>query len=850
MSEGLQHFYMHEAKQTWRSCSVAELSSMRETSRPRYVTWAATDFDGNQAAANYRAEFIPVDIDFADIADAIESARHFAGRLRALIGADTDSCRAYLSGSKGFHVELPASLFGDNSALEGIRLPKIARNLIEQLDVAGMDKVIYSLGKGRMWREPNVQRENQRFKVPIEWQELESLTPAGYERSVGQPRGDVTWPVVHTPNPTLVAMWAAAAVEVEAAEAARLQRIKEIEAEEPDVGELFLLRVRCALCWLAANHADEFADYLAWKRILLALHAVSMEAEARTFSQAVPGWNERDFEQQWQAIDDSASDLLSPATIIFEARQRGWRESEVVEALLPELHARLERSKADAGMLLEDDFLDQLRYLDAHHKPAHARLLEHDAFRNRKRAVLSAVRSRAAEAEPGKETPLQRAQEIIRRLGSDDLLFAGREFWRYTGSHWSPQDSDQPIRKAIHAYFGSATFSASNVSDMVHLIATETYRQGVSFDQRQGEVVAFCNGQLRLQAGEWRLHEHRRESWLTSTIPHEWSPNARCPNFLEFLRDVFRGDPDADDKRLLVLEMIGASLLPTTRFERGLILLGATGRNGKSTLLHVIEGILGGDNCAHLSIGRLADRFNIAQLRGKLANLVGEVSKGEGMPDGLVKQLVSGDLVQAEYKGRDGFSFRPYCKLWVAANFLPNQRDFSPALLRRFELVGFNRQFLPGKSQKHNLAESLAAEAEGIIVAALNAYAKAVARGNLTIPESSTKLKADWRKESDPIAEFAEDCLRLRSDADDEDAHVEAEWRLRSEEVLNAYERWAEDTRTPCKVSSKSMKQRLLMLPGVVADRWWEETGKRVRGYVGLQLEDVSMAIGMSRRWL
>lgn len=835
MIKPLSYYYMHETKQVWKSCDPSQVHKVRETQRPRYFTWASSNFDVDQSAATYQTHFIPIDVDFPDISQAIKSVSESAMTLRQKIGTDIKFCRLYATGKKGFHIEIPAGLLG-STYLEDERLPKVAGRFVQKFKIEGTDTSIYAIGRGKMWREANVQRENLAFKVPLQWEELESMTPEIYAELTRQPRYDIVYPVTESANRVLVAMWNESVCEDEAAELARLKRISELKDSEPDTGAMFLLRVRCALNWLAANHASDFEGYEPWKRILLALHVVNMEAEARAFSEAVPGWDRRGFEQQWEAIDDNASELLSPGTIIFEARQRGWRECEVKETLLPQIQNRLECAKADSGLLLEPEFLEQLTYLDGHHKPDYARTLDHEAFKNRKRMVQAAVRKHAETDAPVKETPLQRVNRVIDKLGAADLLFYSGEFWCYTGSYWMPLESDQAIRKAIHDDFKGMAFTASTVSDMVRLIGTEVFRSDVVFGHRQGDVVAFKNGELHLENGVWVLRNHKRESWLTSTIPHNWDAEARCEKFMCFMHDVFANDPDADDKIRLLLEMIGASLVPNVRFERGLILLGAKGRNGKSTLLHILEFVLGLSNCSHLSISKLGDRFNIAQLRNMHANITGEVSKGEGMPDGMTKMVVSGDLVQAEFKGKDGFSFCPFAKLWIAANHLPSQRDFSPALLRRFEIIEFNCQFIPGVNQKHNIAKDLEREAEGIISASLNAYAVAVTRGNLTIPESSDRRKADWRKYSDPIVAFAEDRLLLRASADSADAY-KGEWFTSTTALLEGYEQWAYQTRTPSKMSEKGLRDRLLQFDGVSELRTSDKNGDRKRGYSGVVLQ-------------
>jgi hypothetical protein len=90
--------------------------------------------------------------------------------------------RFYCSGSKGFHAEIPARFFGLQDGHP--ELPLIYKRLVQgwanELSLSTIDLSMYCMGKGKMWRIPNVKRSNGRYKVPltrddIAWCSLESL---------------------------------------------------------------------------------------------------------------------------------------------------------------------------------------------------------------------------------------------------------------------------------------------------------------------------------------------------------------------------------------------------------------------------------------------------------------------------------------------------------------------------------------------------------------------------------------------------------------------------------------------------------------------------------------------------
>jgi hypothetical protein len=84
-------------------------------------------------------------------------------------GVDPWDIKFYCSGGKGFHAEIPARFFG----LEGghPELPLIYKKLVQawvdELGLTTIDLSVYCMGRGKMWRLPNVRRSNGRYKVPI-----------------------------------------------------------------------------------------------------------------------------------------------------------------------------------------------------------------------------------------------------------------------------------------------------------------------------------------------------------------------------------------------------------------------------------------------------------------------------------------------------------------------------------------------------------------------------------------------------------------------------------------------------------------------------------------------------------
>lgn len=83
----------------------------------------------------------------------------------------------FCSGSKGFHAVIPAGPLGAEAGDPYLPLiyKKIAAEWSSKLNLKTLDMSMYCMGKGKMFRIPNVRRSNGRYKVPLTVDEIMRL---------------------------------------------------------------------------------------------------------------------------------------------------------------------------------------------------------------------------------------------------------------------------------------------------------------------------------------------------------------------------------------------------------------------------------------------------------------------------------------------------------------------------------------------------------------------------------------------------------------------------------------------------------------------------------------------------
>ena len=476
-------------------------------------------------------------------------------------------------------------------------------------------------------------------------------------------------------------------------------------------------------------------------------------------------------------------------------------------------------------------------------------------------ATLDAEINRAAQAESVSHD--EAADLAIAKLGGRESIVCKRgrfSQWRQERGIWQHLDSDEAIKKIIHSVLPRQQINAGTVGSVLSVLRTKVARDDVVFDAPRPEVFVACHsGTLYLKEGDyldnyaqeswWELRPHRREDFLTAIVPVAWDEGAQCPRFEKFLDDVTECDSDGEPKRRLLVEAIGYSLTQMTSEERFVVLYGETSNNGKSTFLRVLEALAGKENTSALNLQQLGERFGLAGLEGKLVNLCAEVARGVVLPDDSIKKLTSGDTITVERKGKDHHEIKPFATLWFATNALPNLRDLSPAILeKRCVLIEFNRSF-KGEDRDTRLIEKLQAELPGIFWMCVETFGASLALSRtpsiwttvggvfepvayfdclMHDPPSSTRAKAAWRKDSDPVQQFADECLVQGSDQYVPAANLYAAWLA-----------WAEANGVRLSLSSRVLTGRLgKMFPKVATGD--DARQGRTRGVRGLGLVEAT----------
>ncbi len=315
---------------------------------------------------------------------------------------------------------------------------------------------------------------------------------------------------------------------------------------------------------------------------------------------------------------------------------------------------------------------------------------------------------------------------------------------------------------------------AQRVNGMLDLTRSEQGIPVLPVELDQGNFLLNCaNGTLDLTTGV--LRDHNRDDLLTKLCPTAYRHDATCPAFLRFLDEIFQATSDssetAGDTDLIgyVQRLLGYCLTGDVR-EQILPIFWGGGSNGKSTLLNVLQEVLGKDFAIkappHLLVSRRSEAHPTerATLFGKRLVIAMETEASARLAEAIVKELTGSDPVPARRMREDFWEFIPTHKLILCTNHKPKVTGTDHAIWRRLRLIPFTVT-IPDERQDKTLPDRLREEAEGILAWLVRGCLD-WQRCGLGTASRVTTATSDYKSEQDLVASFLAECCLVTNPVD------------------------------------------------------------------------------------
>ena len=267
------------------------------------------------------------------------------------------------------------------------------------------------------------------------------------------------------------------------------------------------------------------------------------------------------------------------------------------------------------------------------------------------------------------------------------------------------------------------------------------------------------NGVLDLHTGKLRLHDPK--DLHTKLAAVVFDPEARCPRWEQFLREVFTSDADLPD----YLKRVAGYLLTGDTREQAVFFLVGKGANGKGVYEETLRAVLG-DYAKVTPFATFLDRRDnatndLAFLVGARAVTASEGAARETFNEALLKRLTGGDAISCRFLYHENFTYTPTYKIQFATNEVPRFTSQTYAIKRRVHIVPFRQTFYgrdDGREPVRDeaLREKLRAELPGILAWAVRGCLEWQQAG-LCAPREVKEETTALFEAMDPLGDFLEE---------------------------------------------------------------------------------------------
>lgn len=320
--------------------------------------------------------------------------------------------------------------------------------------------------------------------------------------------------------------------------------------------------------------------------------------------------------------------------------------------------------------------------------------------------------------------------------------------------------SDKKLESFIKAFIPENILKSNDYKEVLELLSTDTENY-ISFDKLNTDenIINFRNGIYHFDTDE--LTAHTPECMSTIQIPCDYEPNPLVPTtgyFDKFINTI--SNNNKDEKKLLLQYLgIAISNIYGYRMKSALLLI-SEGDTGKSQLINLITALLGKENCTTIDLSELDKPFKLIHLNGKRFASFNDLSGIKMKSMSQFKMLTGGDNITDSFKGKDFIDFKFHGVLVFAGNLLPKWGlDRGDHVYRRMIFLE-PKNIIPVEKQDKHLLEKLLTETPYIVSQLIKGAKEVISNGyRYDIPNSSLKIRNEFRIENDSVLTFINECM-------------------------------------------------------------------------------------------
>jgi P4 family phage/plasmid primase-like protien len=393
------------------------------------------------------------------------------------------------------------------------------------------------------------------------------------------------------------------------------------------------------------------------------------------------------------------------------------------------------------------------------------------------------------------------ADRVREDMFANEQLYIHAEgsFYHWNGRLWEELDDPDVQEKFIERYdgarYGDKGMIRLNQTHVKSITKFLAHKVGFKdFFDNKPAGVNLSNGFIAFKDdGTYELVPHDPGQLTRHILPGSYKPGfAGVPadSLLgRYLSGIFRNDPEAVEKTLLLQEAAGTALIGASkawlRQLKALILLGRSANNGKSEFLALIEGLAGGA-CSHVAAHQFDEKNIVIALRGANLNTAGELTSSQAIASDVFKKAVTLEYIHGKILFEDIVVFRPQAQLVFACNKLPPfLGGIDKGCRRRLLPVEFARTIPEDEQIRDIAAKILDQEYDVLLNWAIEGAARLIWQQGFTVPQSSIDILDQWVRDTDSVVAWIKERVR--------ETDEKPGWQgYKPSQALDMFYQWAE----------------------------------------------------------
>jgi P4 family phage/plasmid primase-like protien len=384
-----------------------------------------------------------------------------------------------------------------------------------------------------------------------------------------------------------------------------------------------------------------------------------------------------------------------------------------------------------------------------------------------------------------KQMSNQQIAAVFVQQKKDDLLYDSEtaSFWLYEENSWRPYSQDE-MREAVATLIWSLNptngMTEGKQDDIIKQIRQyvgprsvfnfrdengKPIRYGHKIHGVEEKGIAFNDKVLLFETMDTVELSNSLDRLSLVSLDFDYSDieNASGKVFMRYLNETCtRPDGTLNEGMVCQLQEWAGFVLSNSKKEKCLILKGR-GSNGKSPYLNILRYMVGPTRHSAISLDKLSkDKFSVARLVGVKLNAKGE-EQGKAVNLSLLKEIISGEPLEAERKGKDGFTFCPRCRMCFSTNDPPILKGMGFAELRRILIIPFQHT-VAEKDCDEGLTDKLKKEMPFIVKWSLEGLRRLKENNYVftSTPESENEL-LELEHSNNSVAEYFEGAWEVDS---------------------------------------------------------------------------------------